>query len=80
MTVGQSEADFADGGLFYAVITILISVSFGSGISYGVVKAVTAQMWMFEYHFTLTPILISIPFLFLITWLVPEICYAECGL
>ena len=75
MTVGQQKRILRTEGLFYAVITILISVSFGSGISYGVVKAVTAQMWMFEYHFTLTPILISIPFLFLITWLVPEICY-----
>ena len=75
MTVGQQKRILRTEGLFYAVTTILISVSFGSGISYGVVKAVTAQMWMFEYHFTLTPILISIPFLFLITWLVPEICY-----
>lgn len=50
-------------------------VGLGSAISYAVVRAVTAQMWMFEYHFTLVPILYSIPILLLITWLIPEFCY-----
>lgn len=75
MTVGQQKRILWAEGLFYAAITILLSVSLGSIVSYGVVKAVTAQMWMFRYQFTLTPILLSIPFLLLITWLVPEICY-----
>lgn len=75
MTVGQQKRILWAEGLFYAAITILLSVSLGSIVSYGVVKAVTAQMWMFPYQFTLTPILLSISFLLLITWLVPEICY-----
>lgn len=75
MTVGQQKWILRLEGLFYAVLTIFISVSLGSAISYAVVRAVTAQMWMFEYHFTLVPILYSIPILLLITWLVPEFCY-----
>lgn len=75
MTVGQQKWILRMEGLFYAVLTIFISVSLGSAISYAVVRAVTAQMWMFEYHFTLVPILYSIPILLLITWLVPEFCY-----
>lgn len=75
MTVGQQKRILWAEGLFYAAITILLSMSLGSIVSYGVVKTVTAQMWMFRYQFTLTPILLSIPFLLLITWLVPEICY-----
>lgn len=70
-----AEADFADGGLILCghYHTDQRVVWKRDQLRCG--KAVTAQMWMFEYHFTLTPILISIPFLFLITWLVPEICY-----
>ena len=54
MTVGQQKWILRLEGLFYAVLTIFISVSLGSAISYAVVRAVTAQMWMFEYHFTLS--------------------------
>lgn len=75
MTGKQLRRMLRDEGIVYGVLTILVSASAGTAIGYFLVEAVAGQMWMFSWHFTLLPIVICIPFLLLISVIVPEMCY-----
>ena len=65
-----------EGGL-YILYTIIATVTAGSLLCWGGVKLLSDQMWFFTYHFTLLPVLISIPALILIAVAVP---YISCRL
>jgi putative ABC transport system permease protein len=60
-------------GLFYAIITISISIVLGSIISYTVVSSIAGNIWFFKYKFIIHPILITSPILIIISILVPFI-------
>lgn len=62
-------------GLYYALFTILIVVTFGTGLNYLIVSGVAGTKWFFTYHFTLKPIIMCTPFLVLISIFIPMICY-----
>lgn len=62
-------------GLYYALFTMLIVLTIGTALNYLIVKTVVGSVWFFEYHFTIVPILICIPFLLAISIAIPIICY-----
>lgn len=62
-------------GLYYALFTMLIVVTFGTAVSYIIVKAVAGDIWFFSYHITLAPAAICLPFLIVISLVIPVICY-----
>ncbi|KZL88573.1 ABC transporter permease [Clostridium magnum] len=62
-------------GLYYALFTILIVCTLGAAINYFIVKAVAGSIWFFTYHFTLTPVLICVPFLIVFSLAIPVVCY-----
>ncbi|KZL91496.1 ABC transporter permease [Clostridium magnum] len=62
-------------GLYYALFTILIVCTLGVAINYFIVKTVAGGIWFFTYRFTLTPVLICIPFLIVFSIIAPALCY-----
>lgn len=62
-------------GAGYAIVTVLLCLTVGMAASYGGVHLLAEQMSFFQYHFTLLPILVSMPLLLLIAVLVPTISY-----
>lgn len=62
-------------GLYYALFTMLIVLTIGTALNYLIVKTVVGTVWFFEYHFTIVPVLLCIPFLLAISLTIPVICY-----
>lgn len=62
-------------GIFYIGSTLIFSMTIGSILCYLGVKAISAQMWFFVYHFTLTPILICMPIFLIVSLIVPIFSY-----
>ncbi len=61
-----------EGGC-YAVLTAVVSLVLSSLLSTMLIRSM--ELAFFRYQFTLVPILLCLPFLFLIVLLVPVLCY-----
>lgn len=66
-------------GLYYALMTVLVSLFVGAIFSAVVVGGIVGTLWMFSYHFTLTPILIVSPILLVLGVLIPVAAYHSAG-
>lgn len=66
-------------GLYYALMTVLVSLLVGAIFSAVVVGGIVGTLWMFSYHFTLTPILIVCPILLALGVLIPVAAYHSAG-
>lgn len=75
MTGKQLKLMLIGEGFIYALLTLIFTVTAGSLISYGLVQLIAGQIWFFTYHFTVLPIIICIPFLVLISLLIPVLSY-----
>ena len=75
MTGKQLRQMLIGEGVWYTVITVLIALTVGSLITYGMVMGIASQMWFFSYHFIITPILLCIPALVALSVLIPALCY-----
>lgn len=75
MTGRQLKTMLISEGLWYTVITVMIALTFGSLITYGIVMGIAYQMWFFSYHFMVTPVLLCIPVLAALAVVIPVICY-----
>lgn len=75
MTGKQLKTMLIGEGLWYTVITVIVTLTIGSLITYGIVTGIAYQMWFFTYHFMITPVLICIPALILMSIIIPAICY-----
>ena len=75
MTGKQLKTMLIGEGLWYTLITVIITLTIGSLITYGIVTGIAYQMWFFTYHFMITPVLICIPGLILMSIIIPAICY-----
>lgn len=75
MTGKQLKTMLIGEGLWYTVITVIVTLTIGSLITYGIVTGIAYQMWFFTYHFMITPVLICIPLLILMSIIIPAICY-----
>lgn len=62
-------------GLYYALFTMLIVVTFGMAFSYIIANAIVGGFTFFSYHITLVPVVICLPFLIVISSVIPIICY-----
>lgn len=62
-------------GMYYTLFTLLAVSTIGMGFNYLIVYAIADSKWFFTYHFTFLPILICIPFLLLISMIIPVVCY-----
>lgn len=63
-------------GLYYAGITILAVLVFGSLFSFTVVRVLSGGIWFMKYRFVIWPMLAACPFLILFGIVVPYLAYA----
>lgn len=75
MTGKQQKKMLQFEGLFYAVVTLLVTCTIGIAAGYVIVNAVAGQMPIFTWHFRFLPILLCTPVLLLISILVPILSY-----
>lgn len=62
-------------GLYYALLTLAITVTVGNVFSYGIVQVIVGQIWFFTYHFTILPLVLAAPLLLIISMIVPYAAY-----
>ncbi len=63
-----------EGG-FYAVLASMLTISVGKLLSYVLTNALAGQIWFFRYHFTLFPLAVSLPLLFVVCGVLPLLMY-----
>ncbi|SHK69111.1 ABC transporter permease [Hespellia stercorisuis] len=59
-------------GLYYAVLTIVISLVFGSVFSVTALRLLIGGMWFLKYHFVIWPMAVTFPILLILGVLVPK--------
>ena len=60
-------------GLYYAMGTIITSVVLGVLFSVVVVQGISSRIWFFTYRFVIWPMLVTDPFLILLTVAIPAL-------
>lgn len=58
-------------GMFYGVVTAAVTAGLYACFGKWVIHLYASDMWYFEYHFTVMPILVCLPFILLISAAVP---------
>jgi len=76
MTRKQLRSMLMFEGFYYALGTCALSLIFGSVFSLLIVKSFCGLLWFFSYHFILWPLLIVLPFLFVLGVVIPLVSYA----
>ena len=75
MTGKQLRAMLIWEGVVYAAGTFVVSSALGSALSAELLKGFENITFFYTYHFTLLPILISIPFLVALAIVIPTVAY-----
>lgn len=75
MTGKQLEKMLTMEGIWYGVWTLLISLTLGNVISYGLIYMMGKNMNYFVWNFQILPMLLSIPVIALTSIILPVICY-----
>ncbi len=76
MTRKQLRSMLMFEGVYYAIGTCLLSLTFGTLFSLLIVKSFCGLLWFFTYNFILWPLLIVVPFLLILGVVIPVICYS----
>ena len=75
MTKKQMNEMLIIEGVTYAGLTTMFVLTLGTAICYFGVSAFMGGIWFFKFQFTLIPVLICLPILFVFAIIVPVICY-----
>ena len=75
MTKKQMNVMLICEGLTYAGLTAIFVLTLGTLICYFGVSAFMGGIWFFKFKFTIIPVLICLPVLFVLAVIVPVICY-----
>lgn len=75
MTGSQLKRMLIGEGLCYIIITFIFTVTAGNLISGWLIRSIAEDMWYFTYHFTISPLLLSIPPIAAVSAIIPAICY-----
>lgn len=75
MTGRQLKKMLIGEGLCHTIITLLITLTLGSLLTYAAVMGIAHHLWFFSYHFTIMPILLSIPVLAVLSVIIPVVCH-----
>lgn len=77
MTGKQLKQMLMGEGAFYILFTALLTLIFGSLLTYALMLAIENVIGYFSYHFIIAPILIVIPILFVLAAVIPVISYMQ---
>lgn len=73
MTRKQLKKMLAYEGLYYGLLSIVLTLTIGVAFNYLLVETFAGQIWFFEYQFTLLPVLIITPLILLVSLGMPRI-------
>ncbi|WP_310601999.1 ABC transporter permease [Anaerosporobacter sp.] len=79
MTKSQMTAMLVWEGMFYGGLTTLVAIVLHLFIGSPLINAVAGEIWFFDYHFTMVPILICLPFLIVLAGIIPFIAGKKMG-
>lgn len=77
MTRKQQVSMLRWEGSYYAMLTIIASLILSSVISATILRRIAESFWMFTWHFTLLPVAVAIPALFIIAVIIPHLSYTS---
>lgn len=77
MTAGQLKTMLIYEGLFYALSSILTALALSLALGPLTGNLLSGLFWYFDYHFTVTPVLLAIPVFLLLGWLIPSVLYGQ---
>lgn len=60
-------------GMYYGVLSIVLSVAIHTVVGTSVINMLAGEMWFFKSHFTILPILLCMPFVMLVSVSIPLI-------
>ena len=75
MTGRQLRAMLFGEGALYAALTLLFAATAGSLLSWGIIRTMAGELWFFQWHFTLMPLLAAAAPLAVVCMIVPLVCY-----
>lgn len=75
MTRKQLRSMLMYEGFYYALGTCVLSLVFGIVFSLLIVKPLGSMLWFFSYQFILWPLLVVLPFLFVLGVIIPLLSY-----
>ncbi len=75
MTGRQLKAMLRWESVHYTVVTAICSLVIGTLFSFGVVNAITGELFFFTYHFSMLPILVCVPILLLLSAIIPTVSF-----
>jgi putative ABC transport system permease protein len=75
MTGKQLKKMLIYEGMFYGVISILVSLIISVAIGFFALKPVESVIWFFSYHLTVTPILLLLPVFLILGIAIPLVAY-----
>lgn len=77
MTSKQLRKMLIFEGMYYALITFIVTIAIGLPVTYIGVKSFTGQMSFFSYYFTVLPIIICVPILIAIAIIIPVLGFSD---
>lgn len=75
MTGEQLKKMLICEGVLYAVISAIFTLTVGNILSYAFIVAISNQMWFFTYRLNITPLILTLAALAVISAIIPIICY-----
>lgn len=71
MAQRQMKRMLAWEGIAYIGLAVLVTATLGTGVVWFICEAMVGNMWAFRYHFTLLPVVLSLPFMLVVAVVVP---------
>ena len=71
MAQKQMKQMLAWEGIAYIGLAALVTATLGTGVVWFICEQMVGNMWAFRYHFTMLPVVLSLPFMLAVAVLVP---------
>ncbi|MDE7130260.1 MAG: ABC transporter permease [Lachnospiraceae bacterium] len=77
MAQRQMKRMLAWEGIAYIGLAVLVTATLGTGVVWFICEEMVGNMWAFRYHFTMLPVVLSLPFMLAVAVVVPLGFYSQ---
>jgi ABC-type transport system, involved in lipoprotein release, permease component len=74
MTGAQLKQMLFGEGLWYAVLTLIVTLTIGTLVSLLIIQGFAGMLWFFSFNFSIMPMLVCAPILLLLCVAIPLLC------
>ncbi|MDE6739142.1 MAG: ABC transporter permease, partial [Lachnospiraceae bacterium] len=71
MAQRQMKRMLAWEGIAYIGLAVLVTATLGTGVVWFICEEMVGNMWAFRYHFTMLPVVLSLPFMLAVAVVIP---------